>query len=72
MKIIETKNKDLKHLNGVIVDETKHLFMLETKNGIKKIPKKGNVFQIEQKNKKFEITGDLLLASPEDRIKFKV
>ena len=71
-KVVEAANKDLENIQGIIIDETKHLFVVETNVGIKKVPKKGSTFQIEMENKKFNINGDLLLASPEERIKFKV
>ncbi len=69
VKVISAANKSLENLQGVIIDETKFLFHIQTSKGIKKIPKKGTMFQITEKDKEIEVKGDLLVATPEDRIK---
>ena len=72
VKILEAANKSLENIQGVIIDETKHLFVIETNVGVKSVPKKGNTFQFDMDGEKIKVKGSLLLASPEERIKFKV
>jgi RNase P/RNase MRP subunit p29 len=72
MKIIKSKNKSFEGFQGFIIDETKNFFVVESGDKIKKVPKKGNVFEFFVYDKRFEIDGNLILESPENRIKFKV
>jgi ribonuclease P protein subunit POP4 len=55
--------------SGWIVDETKNLLMLETRRGIKKIPKKESVFALELGEETVNVDGKSILARPEDRTK---
>ena len=45
-EIKESSNLQIVGLSGVIVDETKHMFLLQTKNGLKDIPKNHNKWGI--------------------------
>lgn len=72
IKIISSANKANVGLEGVVVDETKHLLIIETPNGIKKALKKGNIFQITYLGEKIIIKGEHLFGSPAERIKTKV
>jgi len=67
-KVIKATNKSLEGLEGVVIDETRNHLVLETKQGIKQLPKKGTVFTINNE----EVSGDDVLAQPEERIKLKV
>jgi len=55
--------------NGIIVDETQHLFLIEIKNSIKKIEKKTAIFQVTLPDKTIRINGSKIIYRPEDRIK---
>jgi len=66
IKIIE------KGIQGIIIDETKNLFVIKTKENIKKIVKKNNKMQFQINNKKIVIDGEKLIMRPEERIKIKV
>ena len=67
-KVVESTNKDLEGIEGTIVDETKHLLAIETSTGVKNVPKKGSIFEIDGER----VSGDTILAPPEERIKLKV
>lgn len=68
-KVIASPNKYNIGIKGRIIDETKNLLFIETKRGIKKIPKKGSIFRLKLEKEVVEILGDDILARPEDRIK---
>ncbi len=76
IKILESKNKTLKGLEGIIIDETKHTLTIKTKKGIKKIIKEINIFEITFKEnnetKKIIFEGKNINRKPEDRIKTKI
>ena len=72
IKIIESTNKANIGLNGKVLDETKHLLIIDTSKGIKKVSKKGNIFQIQYLGEKVNIKGELLFGAPAERIKTKV
>ena len=66
----KVKGKSRDSLKGLIVDETKNLVVLETEQGIKKVPKTEASFEIALGKEKVLISGKSILARPEDRIKF--
>lgn len=70
MEIIDAKNKSLIGIKGKIIDETKNIIFVETKDkGIKKIIKNQVKILIEYQNKKYQINGEILASRPEERIK---
>lgn len=69
IKITAAKNKANLGISGKVVDETKNWFVIDTAAGQKKLAKKGNIFQILYLGKKIDIRGELLIGSPEERIK---
>lgn len=56
-------------LKGIVQDETKNMFCIKTKKGIKKIPKEDNIFEIEIEGKMIEIKGKDICYILADRIK---
>ena len=67
--VIEAGSKSL-NLNGIIIDETKNTFKIESEGQEKIIPKKGSIFTFEiPSGEKVEVNGDILSIRPEDRIK---
>lgn len=55
---------------GRIIDETRNLFAIRTKDGIKKLPKQGSTFRICLPDKTLvEIHGSALILAPEKRLK---
>ena len=69
IEITESGNKSLVGLRGKIIDETKNVLTLDTKNGIKKVIKSQIKFKMETNNKKIEVNGKLITNRPEDRLK---
>ena len=67
--IRSTNHLNLK-VHGYVVDETKNVFVIMTKNGRKMIPKKGSVFRINLDGRYFDIYGDVISVRPEDRVKY--
>lgn len=56
-------------MKGVIVDETKHMIIIKTKQGNKMVQKKQATFKVWVDNKPIQVEGTLLEHRPEDRIK---
>jgi ribonuclease P protein subunit POP4 len=76
--IIGATNPTLNDICGKVVDETKNMIIVQTKDGTeKKIPKKGTsfVFQIpaqlsgKHAERYVKVNGNLLLSQPENRTK---
>lgn len=65
IKILESKNKTLQNLTGIIIDETKHTITIQTKTKQKMILKNQIKFQVKNKT----IDGTSIISRPEDRIK---
>jgi ribonuclease P protein subunit POP4 len=56
-------------LSGRIIDETKNLLVLETSNGVKRIPKMHSRFQLHLPGSELvEIDGSVMALAPEKRI----
>lgn len=71
VKIVYAKNKSLVGLRGIIVDETKFLFHIDVDGCLKKVFKKGNVFETFFDDISFIVDGSLLVANPVERIKVR-
>lgn len=57
-------------LEGLVVDETKHTFLVELANGAcKRVPKSGNRFVFRVGMDAAEVVGDDIQFRPEDRTK---
>ena len=67
--VVDANNKSLIGIQGEVVDETKQSFIIQTKNGEKRVLKKGTSFKLKVNNQALIIKGDILVARPEDRIK---
>ncbi len=67
--VVDAQNKNLIGIEGEIVDETRNTFILETKQGEKKVLKKGTSFKVTLDTQEIIIKGDILVGRPEDRIK---
>jgi len=69
IKVISSKNQNLENVEGRIIDETRNMIIIDTKNGIKKIIKSQAKMEINLKGRKIEIDGKELVGRPEERIK---
>jgi ribonuclease P protein subunit POP4 len=56
-------------MRGVIVDETKNTFTVESAGTDKMVPKMGNEFRFTYKGQEIIVRGSEILHQPENRIK---
>ncbi|MBQ3735839.1 MAG: ribonuclease P protein subunit [Candidatus Methanomethylophilaceae archaeon] len=56
-------------MRGVIVDETKNTFTVESARTEKMVPKKGNEFRFTYNGQEIVVRGSEILHQPENRIK---
>lgn len=61
-----------KNIQGAIIDETKNMLIIKTKESIKKIIKRNNKMEFVIDDEKIAVEGNKLVARPEERIKLKV
>ncbi len=64
IKIIESKNPNMKNLSGKVILESKNMLVVKTSNGVKKIPK--DIVKIYINNR--VIDGKTIKFRPIDRI----
>ena len=67
VKIVESENQFNRGIKGKIIDETKNMFEIKTKEARKKIIKSQCVFDFREQ--KMQINGKSLSSRPEKRIK---
>lgn len=67
-EIIQSTNLQIIGLNGRIVDETKSMFRINTKNGAKSIAKSENSWKFTIEDKDVVIDGSKIAKRPFDRI----
>ena len=56
-------------LSGVVVDETKNTFTIESAGTVKRVPKRGCEFEFTYNGEQITIRGSEIQHRPEDRIK---
>ncbi len=67
-EIIQSSNPQIIGLSGRIVDETKSMFTINTKNGTKSIAKSENSWKFTIEDKDVVIDGSKIAKRPFDRI----
>jgi len=67
-EIVQSSNPQIIGLNGRIVDETKSMFKINTKNGTKSIAKSENSWKFSIENNDIVIDGSKIAKRPFDRI----
>ena len=70
-QIVDSSNKALVGLSGKIVDETKSMFIMETKTGTKMFTKQHSNWKFTLNDQEYIIDGNVISKRPEDRIKVK-
>jgi len=70
--ISDSTNKQIIGLNGTVVDETKSMFIINTKNGLKMIQKKHNTWKFLVNNKETTLSGALFEKRSFDRLETKI
>ena len=69
VKIMDCSDPTWKGKTGLIIDETKNTFLIETKDQQKMIAKKTAIFEFNVDGEKIIIDGSKIMYRPEDRIK---
>jgi len=69
IEVVNSKNKDNIGIKGKIIDETKNMLIIKTKDKIKKMIKNQIYFSIKERNVK--IDGREFVGTCEERIKKK-
>jgi ribonuclease P protein subunit POP4 len=67
-QIVNSSNQQVVGLNGTIINETKSMFTINTKKGIKNIPKSTNDWKFIVQNKEITINGPKIAKRPFERI----
>jgi len=71
-EILDSSNKQIVGLSGKIVDETKSTFTLDTKSGLKMIPKRNSKWQFKLDDAQAILDGNILNRRPHDRLGAKL
>lgn len=72
VEIIESTNKNNIGIKGIVINETKHMLTIKTKDNLKKIAKNTSKFAFKLDGKTVNVNGNIIEKKPEDRIKLKV
>jgi len=73
VSVSESTNKGLAGISGMIVDETRNTFLLETDRGTKRIPKANTSLTFTLPDGQMvKVTGSILISQPENRINKKI
>ena len=70
-EIVKSTNKQILGLRGKIVDESKFMFTILTKNGIKRLPKDSSSWKFEFNGQKTELDGSALTRRSYERMGVK-
>lgn len=68
-EIVSSSSKESVGIRGKTIDETKNMVFIESKEKVRKVSKKGNVFEVLIKGKKIKVRGDDILFRPEEKAK---
>ena len=69
--IVKSSNEQIIGISGKVIDETKSMFFLNTKNGIKKIPKENAEWKFSFDKNELIVNGNLLAKRPQERLGVK-
>ena len=71
-QITKSSNQQVIGLNGTIINETKSMFTINTKKGVKNIPKSTSDWKFSILGKKMIVKGSEITKRPFERIGVKV
>lgn len=72
IEIVKSTNNQIIGITGKIIDETKSMFTIDTKKGLKQIPKTQNTWKFILENNESLLTGNLLEKRSFDRLGAKL
>ena len=67
--ITDCRDPTFHQVAGIIIDETKHTFLIKTSQKVKRIAKQIATFTLHQQGKEMHLKGSTICFRPEDRIK---
>ena len=67
--VLNSKNRQLLGVTGIVVKETKNMFSIETSDMVKQIPKDSCDFNVNVEGTNYLIKGNLIRYRPENRLK---
>jgi ribonuclease P protein subunit POP4 len=69
VEVADSTNSCLIGFSGIVVDETRNMFLLETERGLLRIPKQNTtlIFTLPD-GKRVKVSGSVLISQPENRI----
>jgi ribonuclease P protein subunit POP4 len=71
--VAESTDNGLVGISGMIVDETRNTFLVETDRGLKRIPKPNTSLTFALQNgQKVKVSGSILISQPENRINKRI
>jgi ribonuclease P protein subunit POP4 len=71
--VAESTDNGLVGISGMIVDETRNTFLVETERGMKRIPKSNTSLTLALQNgQKVKVSGSILISQPENRINKRI
>ena len=65
----KSKNQTQEDIAGTVIDETQNTLKIESKDGEKTVPKKDSVFIFKLESGPVQVSGEEILARPEERIR---
>ncbi len=68
VKIKSSADTQRRGISGVVIDETKHMFLIRTSASTIKVPKSGSTFIFKSGKKSFEVKGKEVEFRPYERI----
>ncbi len=68
--VLQSTDSGRKNTSGIIIDETKNLFEIRTKNGDRLVPKKEAVFEFFVGDEKVVVDGKKIVVRPTERTKY--
>ncbi len=71
-EVIESTNKDVIDIHGIIIDETKSMLILDTKKGIKKIHKAHSKWKFSSNFNDIIVQGSKINKRSHDRLGIKI
>ena len=69
--VVKSNNEQTVGISGKVIDETKSMFFLNTKNGIKKISKENTEWKFSFDKNELIVNGNLLAKRPQERLGVK-
>ncbi len=71
VKLVNGHNSQIIGINGTIMDETRSMFTLKTKNGMKQLPKEFNLWKFKVNNEYTTIDGSKIIKRSFERLGMK-